>query len=72
MMLECRTAGEAVSLLKTVPLASNGDYVMCDSASILDVEATTGGTHAESSVATKLPGHTSEWFGRPRRGEYDQ
>ena len=43
MMLECRTSGEVVELLQKVPLASNGNYVICDGSGILDVEATTAG-----------------------------
>ena len=31
MMLECRTSAEVVDLLRKIPLASNGNYVMCDS-----------------------------------------
>jgi isopenicillin-N N-acyltransferase-like protein len=44
MMLECTSLEEAVELLRTVPLNSNGNYVLCDGkGQILDVEATTAG-----------------------------
>jgi isopenicillin-N N-acyltransferase-like protein len=44
MILESARVDEALKLFRTIPLASNKNYVMCDGAgAILDVEATTAG-----------------------------
>ena len=61
MMLECRTASEVMGLLKKIPLASNGNYVMCDSASILDIEATTAGPELLSGEAKSHLVHTNHF-----------
>ena len=61
MMLECRTAGEAVDLLRKIPLASNGNYVMCDSRGILDVEATTAGPEVLTDQGNGYLAHTNHF-----------
>jgi isopenicillin-N N-acyltransferase-like protein len=61
MMLECRTSGEVVDLLKKTPLASNGNYVMCDSSGILDVEATTAGPEVLSDQGKGYVAHTNHF-----------
>ena len=44
LMLECRDVPEVMTLLKTVPVCSNGNYVICDSqGKIADVEVTSDG-----------------------------
>ena len=61
MMLECRTSAEVVELLKRVPLASNGNYVLCDAAGILDVEATTAGPEVLSDQGKGYLVHTNHY-----------
>ncbi|MFN7919459.1 MAG: C45 family peptidase [Bryobacteraceae bacterium] len=61
MMLECRTSGEAVDLLRTIPLASNGNYVMCDAKGILDVEATTAGPEVLGDEGKGYIAHTNHF-----------
>ena len=44
LMLECRDLPEIMTVLKSVPVCSNGNYVICDGAgSIADVELTSDG-----------------------------
>jgi isopenicillin-N N-acyltransferase-like protein len=44
LMLECRDLDEVIALLDRVPVASNGNYVLCDDAGrIADVELTSAG-----------------------------
>jgi isopenicillin-N N-acyltransferase-like protein len=44
LILECSSLGEVLQVFARVPLASNGNYVLCDgSGAVLDVEATTEG-----------------------------
>jgi isopenicillin-N N-acyltransferase-like protein len=44
LLLECTSLAEVRKLFERVPLASNGNYVLCDGAgAVLDVEATTEG-----------------------------
>ncbi len=44
LLLECSSLAEVVDLFERLPLASNGNYVVCDGrGAILDVEATTAG-----------------------------
>jgi isopenicillin-N N-acyltransferase-like protein len=62
MMLECATLKEAAGLLRTIPLASNGNYVMCDGAGdILDVEATTAGPEIIRDNAAGFLTHTNHF-----------
>jgi isopenicillin-N N-acyltransferase-like protein len=63
MMLECGTVEEAAGLLRSVPLASNGNYVMCDGAgNILDVEATTAGPEIIRDRGDGFLAHTNHFL----------
>jgi isopenicillin-N N-acyltransferase-like protein len=63
MMLECARLSEAVDLLRTIPLASNGNYVLCDGdGSILDVEATTAGAEVIGDSGAGFLAHTNHFL----------
>ncbi|MBM3737933.1 MAG: hypothetical protein FJW39_19295 [Acidobacteria bacterium] len=62
MILEGRTVANAVDLLRRVPLASNGNYVMCDgTGAILDVEATTAGPEIIGDNGAGFLAHTNHF-----------
>ena len=61
LMLECASLSAVVDLLRTIPLASNGNYVLCDSAGILDVEATTAGPEILKSGGKPFLAHTNHY-----------
>lgn len=61
MMLECRSLVEVVDLLKKIPLASNGNYVLCDPAGILDIEATTAGPEVLTDEGKGFIAHTNHY-----------
>jgi isopenicillin-N N-acyltransferase like protein len=63
MMLECTSIDQAVELLRTVPLNSNGNYVLCDGkGGILDVEATTAGAEILSDNGAGFLAHTNHFL----------
>ena len=62
MMLECSTVKQAAGLLRTVPLASNGNYVMCDGDNILDIEATTEGPEVIRDNGAGFLTHTNHFL----------
>jgi isopenicillin-N N-acyltransferase-like protein len=63
MMLECKTVEEATEALRRVPLASNGNYVMCDGqGAILDVEATTAGAEIIRDNGAGFLAHTNHYL----------
>jgi isopenicillin-N N-acyltransferase-like protein len=63
MMLECATVHDAAGLLGAIPLASNGNYVMCDGAGeILDVEATTAGPEIIRDNGAGFLAHTNHFL----------
>lgn len=63
MMLECTSLDQAVKLLRTIPLASNGNYVLCDgNGSILDVEATTAGPEIIRDKGDGFLAHTNHFL----------
>ncbi|HUQ92394.1 MAG TPA: C45 family peptidase [Bryobacteraceae bacterium] len=63
MMLECTSLDQAVALLRTVPLNSNGNYVLCDGAGrILDVEATTAGPEIVTDNGAGFVAHTNHFL----------
>jgi isopenicillin-N N-acyltransferase-like protein len=61
MMLECANRNQAADLLRRIPLASNGNYVMCDTRGILDVEATTEGPEVPGDSGRGYIVHTNHF-----------
>jgi len=62
LMLECSTVEQAVDLLARIPLASNGNYVLCDGrGKILDVEATTKGPEIIHDKGAGFIAHTNHF-----------
>lgn len=43
LLLECRTFREALDLFQTIPVCSNGNYVLCGESEIADIELTSDG-----------------------------
>lgn len=63
MMLECTSLDQAVELLRTVPLNSNGNYVLCDGkGEIMDVEATTTGPEILRDNGSGFLAHTNHFL----------
>jgi isopenicillin-N N-acyltransferase like protein len=63
MMLECTSLDQAVQLLRTVPLNSNGNYVLCDGkGEIIDVEATTAGPEILRDKGAGFLAHTNHFL----------
>ena len=62
MMLECTTLDEVIELFHRVPLASNGNYVLCDSRGILDIEATTAGPEIIRDGNAGFIAHTNHFL----------
>ncbi len=63
MMLECTSLEQAVNLLRTVPLNSNGNYVLCDGQGrILDIEATTAGPEMIRDNGAGFLAHTNHFL----------
>ena len=63
MMLECKSLDQAAELLRSVPLNSNGNYVLCDGkGSILDVEATTAGPEIIRDNGSGFLVHTNHFL----------
>ena len=66
MMLECARSSEIVELFERIPLASNGNYVLCDGAgNILDIEATTEGPKFVRDEGTGFLVHTNHFLCAP-------
>ena len=62
MMLECDRLDQVVRLFQTVPLASNGNYVLCDGhGAILDIEATTAGPEILKDNGAGFLAHTNHF-----------
>jgi predicted choloylglycine hydrolase len=62
MILETSSLDQAVDLLRRIPLASNGNYVMCDGrGNILDVEATTAGPEVIHDRGAGFVAHTNHF-----------
>jgi isopenicillin-N N-acyltransferase-like protein len=62
MMLECDRVDQIVRLFETVPLASNGNYVVCDGHDkILDVEATAAGPEFLEDHGAGFVAHTNHF-----------
>ena len=63
MMLECNHVDQVVKLLQTVPLASNGNYVLCDGhRNILDIEATSAGPEILKDNGAGFLAHTNHYL----------
>ncbi|MEO7650398.1 MAG: C45 family peptidase [Bryobacteraceae bacterium] len=63
LMLECTTAEQAIDLLAKIPLASNGNYVLCDGrGKIVDVEATTKGPEIIQDHGAGFIAHTNHYL----------
>jgi isopenicillin-N N-acyltransferase-like protein len=63
MMLECDHVDQVVRLLRTVPLASNGNYVLCDGhGNLLDIEATTTGPEIITDRKAGFLAHTNHFL----------
>lgn len=63
LMLECATVEQAAALLNKIPLASNGNYVLCDGqGKILDVEATTNGPEILEDHGAGFIAHTNHFL----------
>ena len=74
MMLECTTLDQAVDLLRAIPLASNGNYIMCGGqGEIVDVEATTAGPEIVRDSGAGFLAHTNHFvclrYARPENYE---
>jgi isopenicillin-N N-acyltransferase-like protein len=62
MMFECTTLDQIVDLFRRVPLASNGNYVVCDAKGILDIEATTAGPELIRDQGSGFIAHTNHFL----------
>jgi isopenicillin-N N-acyltransferase-like protein len=63
MMLECGHVDQVVRLLRTAPLASNGNYVLCDGdGNLLDIEATTAGAEIITDRQAGFLAHTNHFL----------
>ena len=62
MMFECTTLDQVVDLFRRVPLASNGNYVVCDARGILDIEATTAGPELIRDEGAGFIAHTNHFL----------
>ena len=63
LMLECAAVEQIVGLLDRIPLASNGNYVLCDGAGrILDIEATTAGPRILRDGGAGFLAHTNHFL----------
>jgi isopenicillin-N N-acyltransferase like protein len=70
LMLECSRMPQVLALLKTIPLASNGNYVLSDGAgAILDVEATTEGPLEIRDNGAGFLAHTNHFLAAPHATE---
>jgi len=63
MMLECSTVTEVLDIFHRVPLASNGNYVVCDGEGIiLDIEANSNGPQIIESRGHGYIAHTNHYL----------
>ncbi len=63
LMLECRSLDEVLKVLERVPLASNGNYVLCDgSGKVLDVEATSDGPNVIRDEGAGYLAHSNHFL----------
>ena len=63
LMLECDSVDQVIDLLKQIPLASNGNYVLCDGhGNIADIEATTAGPQVLRDRGAGFLAHTNHYL----------
>ena len=63
LMLECTKMGEVLDIFHRVPIASNGNYVVCDSDGvILDIEANTNGPQIVEDGGRGFIAHTNHYL----------
>jgi isopenicillin-N N-acyltransferase-like protein len=63
MMLECSTVNEVMDIFHRVPLASNGNYVLCDgNGDILDIEANSTGPQMIGDNKRGYIAHTNHYL----------
>ena len=63
MMLECSRVSEVLDIFQRVPLASNGNYVLCDGAgTIIDIEANTNGPQIVDDRRRGYIAHTNHYL----------
>jgi len=63
MMLECERLEQVAELLERIPLASSGNYVLCDGAgAILDAEATPAGPQLLRDQGAGFLAHTNHFL----------
>ncbi|MBI3862053.1 MAG: hypothetical protein HY290_09170 [Planctomycetia bacterium] len=66
MMLECRDMAEVSALLKSVPVCSNGNYVICDGTGrIADVELTSEGPFEIGDGGAGFISHSNHYLCAP-------
>ncbi len=66
LMLECRDLSEIMNLLKSVPVCSNGNYVLCDGRdSIADVELTSDGPFLVEARLGSFVAHSNHFLCAP-------
>jgi isopenicillin-N N-acyltransferase-like protein len=66
MMLECHDLTEVRKLLQSVPVCSNGNYVLCDGAGqIADVELTSAGPHEIDDGGAGFIAHSNHFLCAP-------
>lgn len=61
MLLECTGKDQVLDLFRRVPVASNGNYVMCDAKGVFDVEATTAGPEVLDDSGRGYIAHTNHF-----------
>jgi predicted choloylglycine hydrolase len=63
LMLECDSVDQVIRLLEKIPLASNGNYVLCDGhGNIADIEATTAGPQVLRDQGAGFLAHTNHYL----------
>ena len=66
MMLEQKSVGDVMALMRRVPVCSNGNYVLCDGAGhIVDVELTSGGPEAIDDAGAGFIAHSNHFLCAP-------
>lgn len=63
LMLECSRMGEVLDIFHRVPIASNGNYVVCDGdGTILDIEANSNGPQIVEDSGRGFIAHTNHYL----------
>ena len=70
LMLECRSLPEVMTLLKSIPVCSNGNYVLCDGeGQIADVELTSDGPLVVTGQSAGFIAHSNHFLCAPHACE---